>query len=1109
MKSYPTDAASVVISVQSDQERRPLLRENLREGEHTLADFVRGAPMALAMFDRDMCYVAVSRPWTQVFATGESERVGRSHYDVFPELPERWHEAHRQAQQGERLSVAAAPWYRPDGTISWHRFELSPWRDASGEIGGVVLFIENVTTPKAIDEVLRLLSVDAPGEEFNTFATIATRRLAQILGVDMVQLAVPCADDPASAEAVAVFADGEAAPSYRYTLKGTPCDTAIQRRVCLYPQGVSPLFPEDTTLAERGIESYAGSVLPDSRGRMLGVLSVMSRTPFPDAELVRAVVSLAGVGIGGRLQSHHARMALEASERFSRVLLDTVNSHIAVLDGAGVIIFANEAWFDFVRNRGDSAGAMGIGANYLQACEASADADPEAAEALRLLRGVLSGQCDEGVFEYTCPTPEGTRWYRCTFKRFVDQDQTMVLVASENVSDIKQATRRSQEVETKFRQLFESAPDASLIIGSDGIIRMANRQAELLYKYPYGTLTGQPMQALIRKDDQTDPTEVMGDFVSRLWSAPKGTVWGTVQGTRRDGTDFPADVSVSRFVEEDETSYIVAVRDASQRAEAEADRLARRTAEQANQAKSLFLATMSHEIRTPLNAVLGFAEVLSHSSLDDDQNALLQHMRGSAQHLLGLIDNVLDLSKIEAGEMALDPEAFDLPAMILETARALSGYALQRDVRISLFIDPAVPVRVVSDPSRLRQVVYNLLGNAIKFSGGSGPARVHLRAEMAGGDTPALQLTVRDTGIGMNEAVRARLFQPFMQGESAITRRYGGTGLGLAITKRIVERLGGEIMVESVPGKGSTFRVILRLEAEQEQPAPTPPRLKGLHCLLAASETYRTGDLQRYLEHEKARVSRVDGDVPLSDLLAGRAAVVISGPDFGPDFAPDAAALHGTPRVVLCDAAAAGAGPSGIGTIEGGPLAGATCLRTELLTADALAVAVQRAFNLHVAPEPAPDRAGGPAGGVTRFHADRFRPILVVEDDPMNQKVILRQLAMLGLEPDLAGNGAEALEMWPAKPYGLILADLHMPVMDGYAMTAAIRAREAAAQGSPGAVDAPGDPVSIVALTANVLRDEIGRTRDAGFDGFLTKPMTLMQLAETLTSYLKPLDGRP
>lgn len=1103
MNAYPIDESNVVVSVRTDQDKQAAFPPGLREDPYALANFVRRAPVALAMFDRQMCYLAVSRSWAKLFDVGDRELVGLSHYDVFPNLPQRWRDAHQQALKGDGLSVAEAPWHRSDGTISWHHWELSPWHDESGAIGGLILFIDNVTTPKAIDEVLRLLSVEAAGMEFSAFLQHATRRIGEILEMDMVQLSIPCTDAPGWAETIAVFADGEPAPNYRYQLAGTPCDVALRRRVCIYAEAVSEQFPDDADLAAHNIESYAGSSLTDSRGNMLGVLSVMSRAPFRNPEMVRAVLSLAAVGIGGMLQTHRAKVAIEASERFSRVLLDTVNSHIAVLDGSGKIIFANEAWFAYSRVNGADPRATGIGANYLAACEAAISAEPDASEATRLLRDVLSGQSEQGSYEYACPTPAGLTWYRCTIKRFSDQDRAMVMVNHENVSDIRLAHLRSQQVENKFRQLFDSAPDAILIVDSAGMIHMANRQAELLYQFPSGIMAGNPLSTLIRKDRQTEAVAVMQDFVARLSSSVEGTVWGTVEGIRRDGTGFPAEVSLSRFVEEDETFYIVAVRDVSLRVAAEADRLARDLAEQANQAKSIFLATMSHEIRTPLNAVLGFSEVLSHSALNADQSSLLQHMRGSAEHLLGLIDNVLDLSKIEAGEMALDREAFDLPALILENARVLSRYASQRNVRVSLFISPLIPAHIVSDPSRLRQVVYNLLGNAIKFSGGrNGPGKVYLRAEMTDAATPVLRLSVHDNGIGMSEAMCARLFQPFVQGESTITRRFGGTGLGLAITKRIVDKLGGEITVDSTPDIGSTFCVTLPLEPAPPQNPPLRPRLNNVHCLLAESDGYLAGDLACYLHHEGARVTRVNPNDCLETLrsAATGTAVLISGPDF-PALSNLPTSLR---RVLICENAtepATGDTDLATGGADASPDAGIIGLRSDLLTCHTLTKAVQRACGDAV-PLP-PEGAKGGSTTVPRFDASLYRPILVVEDDPMNQKVILRQLALLGLQPDLAENGAVALEMAQSKSYGLILADLHMPVMDGYAMTAAIRAKEAEA-----GLDITRS-VSIVALTANVLRDEIGRTRNAGFDGFLTKPMTLAQLAETLGGFLTPVDGSP
>ncbi|MCC5971693.1 MAG: PAS domain S-box protein [Pararhodobacter sp.] len=1072
---------------------RESLPLNLRENPFALSHFVHQAPIALAMFDLEMRYVAVSRPWIDLFKVGVSDIIGRSHYDLFPDLPDAWRDAHRRGMQGEHLSNSEAAWTTPDGTTVWRRWDLAPWRNEKNEIGGITLFVEDISTPKAIDAVLRLVSVDASRMWFPAFANHAARRISEILGVDMVQLAQPCADMPGWAETTAVWADGKAAPNYRYPLADTPCDLALQRNLCIFDSAVQLRFPEDDDLQRLGMEAYGGTALLDGKGKMLGVLAVMKRTPFRDPELVRSVLTLAGIAIGGNLERHHASSAVEASERFSRSLLDAMNSHIAVLDGTGKIIFANEAWFAFARDSGAAPAATGIGADYLKACEAAAFASTEAREAASLLREVLSGQKTEGSCEYPCPTPSGMTWYRCTIKRFANLDQTMVLAAHENVSDVRQANLRSEQVETKFRHLFDDAPDAALIVDDEGVIRMANRQAELLYRFEPGMLEGVLIRTLISDENETRPIAVMEDFAERLAGSSQGTAQGATQGARRDGSTFPAEFSLSRFIEYGETLFIVAVRDVSLRVAAEADRQARLLAEQANQAKSVFLATMSHEIRTPLNAVLGFAEVLSHSSLNPDQAGMLKHMHASAQHLLGLIDNVLDLSKIEAGELELEEASFELPALILSNARALSGYAAQRNVRINLFIAPDMPRHIRSDPSRLRQVVYNLLGNAIKFSTRpDGEGRVQLRARATGTGTPMLELLIQDNGIGMTEEVRARVFQPFVQGESSVTRRYGGTGLGLTITKRIVEAMGGQIDVDSTSGLGSTFRVTIPFCAATDQHPQLPQRLKGLHCLLAENAVYQADDLAQYLHHEGAQITRITrggGDTALP-ASAATADVLICGPDFCQPLglATDLAC------VLICDRSA---------EERGGTAEAVTCLRPELLTCDTLVRAVQRAcgHGLKPLPELPASDDGGTDGEVRRFDPALYQPILVVEDDPMNQKVILRQLALLGLEPDLADDGVAALQKIEKKHYGLILADLNMPVMDGYTMTAEIRAREAAAGVS---IDRT---ASIVALTANVLRDEMGRTREAGFDGFLTKPMTLNQLAATIAAFLPPASG--
>jgi PAS domain S-box-containing protein len=543
--------------------------------------------------------------------------------------------------------------------------------------------------------------------------------------------------------------------------------------------------------------------------------------------------------------------------------------------------------------------------------------------------------------------------------------------------------------------------------------------------------------------------------------------------------------------------------DLTARRQAEDDlRQAKEAADAASRAKSAFLATMSHEIRTPLNGVIAMAEILGQSQLPPHDMDAVQTIQSSAHALMAVIDDILDFSKIEAGRLEIDLADVSLLQLAEDLTESLLPVARSRDVDLLLFVEPEVPLRVRGDPTRLRQIMYNLTGNAIKFSAGR-PERhgqVSIRIGIASRDPSVFYCDVVDNGIGMTEETVSRLFSSFTQAEASTTRKFGGTGLGLAITKRLVELMNGEISVTSAPGAGSTFRVTIPLPVVESKPALVPHDLTGLNCIIVKHDGgIPARDLKRYLEFAGARVDVV-ADEPSAATLAGRlgSLCVILHDLNGQrvlDSIPDFADYHNVRHVALT---------RGRRRVERVKVPNVVMLDLELLRSRRLiratAVAAGRA-----SPEvyhgletsellTVPEDARKPE----RFSVEEARRagrlILVAEDDHTNQKVILQQLQLLGHTAEIAENGAEALAMWRAgSRYALLLSDLHMPEMDGYALTQAIRAEEKA-----------GERLPIVALTANALRGEAARATTVGMDGYLTKPVPLRTLRELVNRYISP-----
>jgi two-component system, sensor histidine kinase and response regulator len=633
--------------------------------------------------------------------------------------------------------------------------------------------------------------------------------------------------------------------------------------------------------------------------------------------------------------------------------------------------------------------------------------------------------------------------------------------------------------------LIEGAPVAIVVVDGSGRIALANAQVERIFGYERAELLGMPVEQLVPERFRHGHSLLRSTYAA----APAARSMGTGRdlfALRKDGSEVPVEIGLSPNPTSQGDFVCATVIDLSERKRAEELRLQtanergrrvsaeadRDRAIDASQLKSQFVATMSHELRTPLNAIIGMSELLSATPLDDRQRSYAERINESAEALLGIIHGILDFSKIEAGKVQLDVRPFELEAIVVGAADVLSQEARRKGLALHVYVDPAIPLVLHGDHDRLRQVLLNLVGNAIKFTE-RGHVAVRALSDGVRGRSATVRFEVEDTGIGIADDVLPKLFEPFVQVDGSSSRKFGGTGLGLSISKRLVQLMDGNVRLTSRLGHGSqfAFTVPFRVATAVAQ----APRIVGVGAMLVIEDKTLAQILERYLtawgiasvrfrdgaETLRALRSKADED---EDWI-----VILDVSERSAEKARAALLRSGT------------VDPSRVITIGPDERLKEPIRQSVLFDRIVDALANPRVPNDAEANDLAPHPIA----------VDAQPTVLIAEDNSSMHEVLGSQFEQLGLAVKIVSDGAHAVAALQHGSFEMVFMDLHMPHVDGFEATRLIRDAE----------KVTGEHLTIIAMTASAFKEDRDACLAAGMDDHLPKPVRLKDLKQMVRKW--------
>jgi PAS domain S-box-containing protein len=1031
----------------------------------------------------------------------EAEEIKGKHFSIFIPEDQRADLAANQERlfRGEALVHYELENIRKDGSRLPVSLTISPIKDATGFVTGVSVIGRDITERKRAEAAIA---------ERHRLAVLVAEVGVALTGAEGMQQGLQrCAEILAR--------DIDAAFARVWTVNDIEQVLELQASAGMYTHidGGHARVPigkfKIGRIAESGEPHLTNSVLEDSwvgdpewarregmvafagyplkvEEHVLGVVAAFARRPLTEATL-QAFASVAS-NIAQFIRRKRAEEALIAERHLLHTLMDNLPAMIYFKD--------RESHF----TRINLAHAKLFGLSHPTEAVGKTDFDFFAVEHAQRAYGdeqeiIRTGQPMVDMEEKEAWPDGRVTWASTTKMPLRDANGNIIgtFGVSQNITGRKRAEEELRERELILHAITDSAYEAILMMDPEGHVSFWNQAAQRILGYTRDEALGRDLHELLAPERYRDAHR--GQF-PEFQRTGRGNVMGKTQEVRalhKDGREIDIALSLSAVQIKGKWHAVGIMRDITEqkRVEIELHR-AKEAAEAASRAKGEFLANMSHEIRTPMNGIIGMTELALDTPLSSEQREYLTMVKESSDTLLTLINDILDFSKIEAGKLSLDPTEFSLHDLLASTLRQFAVRANQKGVGIAWGAKPGVPERVIGDAGRLRQVIVNLVGNAIKFTV-QGKVVVGVDVESQEEQSTLLHFTVRDTGIGIGPENQKAIFESFTQVDGSTTRKYEGTGLGLAISSRLVQMMGGKIWVESALGEGSTFHFTARLGQAKAAAAESAPKevvsLRDLAVLVVDDNSTNRKILGTMLRHWSMRPEMAaSGEEGLAAL--------------------ERAASAGAPfPLVLLDAQMPGMDGFAWAerTKQDPKLAGATIMLLtsagqrgdaarcrELGIAAYLVKPIRQAELLEgilaaLGNAPGRERAAVITRHTLRENRQKIQ-ILLADDNAINQQLVLRLLGKRGHIVTVASNGREALALLKISRFDLVLMDVQMPEMNGFQATAAIRKEE----------ESTGKHLPIIAMTAHAMEGDRARCLAAGMDGYIAKPIKVEDLVEAI-----------